>query len=298
MKLNVKHLKQDEEFKGQLMVFKILAQYSDKIIVILGNSSGEIKATIQPYKDLIVVGDVLEVTGLNNRTIEINTYKVIDSYDIEEFLPSLSQERIQQYIFEIESLTNEEIKSKEARCLNDYFFNDKEFLEKFMKGIGGLVQHHNYLGGLLQHTLNVMYLTSVYAKRYAVPHGELAILGAKLHDIGKIYEYDTTGPFKVSMRGEMEGHIVIGVGMLEEAFEAGGDNYSKEFKDRLRGILVQHHGKVEYGSPKSANTPEAYIVNLADQADAVMNKINSIKEKTEEGHWSEYDRRIGTRLLF
>lgn len=134
------------------------------------------------------------------------------------------------------------------------------------------------------------------AYRYDCRYKEIAILAAKLHDIGKIVEYFVDGPFSVTMRGDMEGHIVIGLGMIEEAFKVGGNIYTEDFKHRLKGCIVQHHGKPEFGSPKAPNTEEAYIVHYADYVDATMNKIALVKENTAPDTWSEYDRRIGTRL--
>jgi len=98
------------------------------------------------------------------------------------------------------------------------------------------------------------------------------------------------------VKGEMEGHIVIGITMLEEAFNIGGNIYSDDFKHRIKGCVVQHHGKLEYGSPKVPNSEEAYIVHYADYIDATFNKIGQIKDITQPFTWSEYDRRIGTRL--
>lgn len=65
---------------------------------------------------------------------------------------------------------------------------------------------------------------------------------------------------------------------------------------RMKGCIVQHHGKLEYGSPREMRMEESFILNSADSIDATMNKISQIKEKTEAGNWSEYDRRIETRL--
>lgn len=298
MKVDVNRIREKEKLDGQFMLFKIIMINNERMIAILGNDTGDFKASISPYNNDLAVGDVIEAKGTIGKGIDISAYNVLEHVSVQDFLPSLSDEMISGYMNELEELSKQHITTKESQCLNDYFFNNEDFIKAFRKGIGGLVQHHNYLGGLVEHTLNVMYLTSIYAQRYTVPHKEWAILGAKLHDIGKIKEYDTSGPFKVTMRGEMEGHIVIGLAMLEEAFRAGGDNYSSDFKARIRGIITQHHGKVEYGSPKAANSPEAFIVNLSDQGDAIMNKIKSIEKNTDPGNWSEYDRRIGTRLLF
>lgn len=167
----------------------------------------------------------------------------------------------------------------------------------FKNAIGGVYQHHNYLGGLAEHTLGVTYLCKVLCDRYHARYREIAILGAKLHDIGKVFEMDYNGPFKYSLRGELEGHIVIGIAMLEEAFKKNPTNYSEEFKQRLKAIIVQHHGKVEFGSPKSPNTQESFIVHYADYVDATLNKINIVGKNIQKNTWSDYERRIEGKLF-
>ena len=94
----------------------------------------------------------------------------------------------------------------------------------------------------------------------------------------------------------MEGHIVIGTEMLDKAFNDNPGFYSEDFITRMKGCIVQHHGKLEYGSPREMRMEESFILNSADSIDATMNKISQIKEKTEPGSWSEYDRRIETKL--
>jgi len=141
-----------------------------------------------------------------------------------------------------------------------------------------------------------MYLSKILCERYDCRRKELTILAAKLHDIGKIYEFDVNGPFRYTLRGEMEGHIVIGTQMIEEAIKANPAIYSDDFITRIKACIVQHHGKLEYGSPRELKTEEAFILNYADTVDATMNKIAQLKEIVPENQWSEYDKRIETRL--
>ena len=81
--------------------------------------------------------------------------------------------------------------------------------------------------------------------------------------------------------------------MIEKAFNDNPGFYSEDFITRIKGCIVQHHGKLEYGSPREIH--ETFILNSADSIDATMNKIEQ-KRKTEAGSWSEYDRRIETKL--
>ncbi|MDW8801367.1 HD domain-containing protein [Clostridium sp. A1-XYC3] len=294
-KIYMKEVKAGESVDSTFMILKKLYRDGNKSIVILGDRSGDTKASIEDKEDILKVGNVIRVKGTLSNILEIKSFERISEFSLEDYLPYVERP-IEDIMREIDEISKEEFKSKEAIALNEYFFNNPVFLEKFKKGIGGVSQHHNYIGGLAEHTLNVMYITKMLAYRYDVRNKEIAILSAKLHDIGKTEEYFVEGPFSFTLAGEMEGHIVIGVRMVEEAFKADANFYSEDFKERVKGCIVQHHGKLEYGSPKKPNTEEAHIVNLADQADAFLNKISQIKKGAAPNTWSEYDRRIEGKI--
>ncbi len=291
----IKDIKDSEHIEGSFMIMKKLAVEGKNLVAYIGDKTGDIKAYIPIENEELKVGDVIHIKATKENAFLVTKYKKEKHFDLDDYLPAISRP-VQEIMDELDQISQEEFKSEECRSLNDYFFNNPNFVEKFKRGIGGLSQHHNYIGGLAEHTLNVTYMAKAMAYRYNCTYKEIAILAAKLHDIGKLEEYSVNGPFSVSLRGEMEGHIVIAITMLEEAFKAGGDIYSEDFKHRIKGCIVQHHGKVEYGSPKAPNTEEAFIVHYADYIDATMNKIGQVKDVTEPGTWSEYDRRIGTRL--
>jgi 3'-5' exoribonuclease len=291
----VEKIRDEVRVEDSFMVIKKLYREAKNTIAYIGDKTGDIKSSILDEEDLLKVGDVIRVKGKKKLLFEVNEYKKLEKYDVNEYLPTINKP-MEEIIREIDEISKGEFNSEETITLNNYFFENKAFTEKFVSGIGGLKQHHNYRGGLAEHTLNVMYLAKVLAYRYDCAHKDIAILAAKLHDIGKVEEYFVQGPFSVTLRGEMEGHIVIGITMLEEAFKVGGSIYSDDFKQRIKGCIVQHHGKVEYGSPKPPDTEEAFIVHYADYVDANFNKIGQIKDITKPGTWSEYDRRIGARL--
>ncbi|GAA0178702.1 HD domain-containing protein [Clostridium sediminicola] len=290
-----KDIKKGEKRNISLMLMKKVFRENEKTIAYFGDKTGDIKCEIVDEKDELIVGDVLTLVGIWDRIFVVETYKKILEYDVEDYLPCIERPLV-EIMNEIDYITNREINSKECKTLNDYFFKNPDFLMKFKKGIGGVSQHHNYRGGLAEHTLNVMYLSTILADRYKSNNREIAVLGAKLHDIGKIEELFVDGPFSYTLRGEIEGHIVIAVSMVEEAFKAQPDLYSENFIERIKGCIIQHHGKMEYGSPRNLNMEESYIVHYADYIDATMNKITQIKKDVPQGTWSEYDRRIGTKL--
>ena len=292
-KIYLKDLK-DGNVKTSLMVNKRLYKDGSKILYILSDKSGYINAKI-PMKLKLEPGQVIEVEGVKDYVLDVFQVKLLENYDINDYLASVNRD-IDEIMESIEEISNECIISPQAKMLDDYFFKNEEFLEKFKRGIGGVSMHHNYIGGLAEHTLGVMNLTKILCDIYDCRRREIAVLSAKLHDIGKIYEMDFSGPFKYTLEGELEGHIVIGVEMIDRAIMDLKIPFSEDFIRRVKGCIIQHHGKLEYGSPKKANMEESIILNFADNVDATLNKINQIKEETKENTWSVYDKKMETKL--
>lgn len=292
-KIYLKDLK-DGSVKTSLMVNKRLYKDGNKMLYILSDKSGYINAKI-PMKLKLEPGQVIEVEGVKDYVLDVFQVKLLENYDINDYLASVNRD-IDEIMESIEEISNECIISPQAKMLDDYFFKNEEFLEKFKRGIGGVSMHHNYIGGLAEHTLGVMNLTKILCDIYDCRRREIAVLSAKLHDIGKIYEMDFSGPFKYTLEGELEGHIVIGVEMIDRAITDLKIPFSEDFIRRVKGCIIQHHGKLEYGSPKKANMEESIILNFADNVDATLNKINQIKEETKENTWSVYDKKMETKL--
>ena len=292
-KIYLKDLK-DGSVKTSLMVNKRLYKDGSKMLYILSDKSGYINAKI-PMKLKVEPGQVIEVEGVKDYVLDVFQVKLLENYDINDYLASVNRD-IDEIMESIEEISNECIISPQAKMLDDYFFKNEEFLEKFKRGIGGVSMHHNYIGGLAEHTLGVMNLTKILCDIYDCRRREIAVLSAKLHDIGKIYEMDFSGPFKYTLEGELEGHIVIGVEMIDRAIMDLKIPFSEDFIRRVKGCIIQHHGKLEYGSPKKANMEESIILNFADNVDATLNKINQIKEETKENTWSVYDKKMETKL--
>lgn len=280
--------------KKAFMIMKKLYKDGNKQVYMLSHKNGYIRAKIN-IRAKLDPGQVIEIHYNNGTFIDVDDYHIVKEYKSEDYLPSVDR-HIEEIMDDIEAITNECVTSVEGKKLNDYFFKNEDFLDKFKRGIGGVSMHHNYIGGLAEHTLGVMELTKYLCDKYDCPRREIAVLSAKLHDIGKLEELDFNGPFKYTLCGELEGHIVIGVQMIDRAIRDMDVPFSEDFVRRIKGCVTQHHGKLEYGSPRVANMEESFILNYADSVDATMNKINQIRRSSEATGWSEYDRKLETKL--
>ena len=131
--------------------------------------------------------------------------------------------------------------------------------------------HHNYKSGLLQHSTNVVKNAYNIAFNYTDIDLDIVLASAILHDIGKIYEYDEDG--HISGEGKLFDHINIGTRMIFNEYYHGEDNvynFSERDLYHIAHIILSHHGKLEWGSPRTPATQEAMIVHYADYIDTNM----------------------------
>lgn len=151
--------------------------------------------------------------------------------------------------------------------------------------------HHAYLGGLLQHSVDVTALAVAMAGQIEGADKDLVIAGALLHDIGKIKEISTEIGFPYTNEGRLLGHITMSCLMVQEA--AAKLRIPASRLEQLQHVLLSHHGDNEKGSPVACATREAFIVHYADELNAVMNQFD---EPEGKGTW-EYNRMLGRNIL-
>jgi 3'-5' exoribonuclease len=152
--------------------------------------------------------------------------------------------------------------------------------------------HHNYMGGLLEHTLNVADICAFLAPRYRHANRDILISTAILHDIGKIYELSPMPASDYTDDGQMIGHIVIGAEMVTA--EAGKiPGFPHQLLSLIKHSILAHHGEYEFGSPKLPGTIEAFILHCADNLDAKAKAYEeAVDQKKTPGNWAGYQRML------
>jgi 3'-5' exoribonuclease len=187
------------------------------------------------------------------------------------------------------------------RQLGQVFLNDQEFIARLQVAPAAVSNHHAYPGGLLRHTIDLMELAQWVGPRYEQIDSELLIFGAFLHDLGKIEEL-TAGESTYTDRGQLIGHLVIGVQMLAQKIaqlEAGGaESFPPEIRLQLEHMILSHHGLLEYGSPKIPHTLEAIALHHLDNLDAKLAAAISIIESDSGGdeNWTNYFPAMGRKF--
>jgi 3'-5' exoribonuclease len=152
------------------------------------------------------------------------------------------------------------------------FLDDPEIGPAFRVAPAAKVLHHAWISGLLEHVLALVKVLKAVAPFYPEVNEDLLLTGAILHDIGKVKELSWKTNFNYTLEGQLIGHISIAQGMVREKVLA-----LQPFPERLR-ILVEHmilahHGKYEFGSPKLPMTPEAMLLSAMDDLEAKFSAL-------------------------
>ena len=175
-------------------------------------------------------------------------------------------------------------------------FNDAAIKEAFCTCPGAIRIHHAYKSGLLVHTLAVIRNCQSIANIYPWLDRPTLIVGALFHDIGKIREYGYALDFQHTVEGQLLGHMVLGV-MLLEPFLAKA-NLTTELTLHLRHLILSHHGRLEFGACEIPKTSEALALHFADDLDSKMEIAKQAQAKVNPNSWTEPIFALDQRKLY
>jgi 3'-5' exoribonuclease len=160
-------------------------------------------------------------------------------------------------------------------ALGEAYLTDEEMMSKFRRAPAAMNLHHAWIGGLLEHTLQLLKLAEAMLPLYPQLNRDLVLMGLFLHDLGKTAELSWERGFDYTTDGNLIGHIVRGAIWLQfKAAVAAKNSGHKLPLDALRvlqHIVISHHGQLEFGAAKIPATPEAIFISCLDNLDAKTN---------------------------
>ncbi len=182
-----------------------------------------------------------------------------------------------------------------ALC-KSFFVEDENFVKVFKRHSAAKSVHHGFVGGLLEHTLGVVKLCDFFCGRYPIINRDLLLSAAMFHGMGKVKELSTFPENDYTDEGQLLGHIVMGVEMLDEHIRTI-DGFPAGLALELKHCILAHHGEYEFGSPKKPAMIEAAALNLADNADAKLETMTELLENgNPEDEWLGYNRMFETNF--
>ena len=211
--------------------------------------------------------------------------KCADSeYDLAHYFPTTKydvNEMFAELLTIIGGFQNEYLKQ-----LLTNIFADETTVAKFKKAPAAKTMHHPYLGGLLEHTLSLVRLAHKVGSHYPGIDLDLLQTGAVLHDFGKIDELSYERGFGYTNEGQMIGHLTMETIMVHDHIKQVA-GFPDELRRHLLHLLLTHHGKLEYGSPKLPSTPEALLLSYLDDLDSKVEAMQRlIAEPHATGDWT------------
>jgi len=244
-------------------------------------------------------GDFLRVVGaaqVYNGALQmiVNRIERVDPSTVDEadFI-TLADQEIAQLTGKLSGMLRG-VRNYHLRNLAEAFLVDDAFMAKFTSAPAGVKNHHAYKGGLLEHVVQLMELCASVAPHYPALDPDLLALGAFLHDMGKIDELTYQRDLGYSDEGQLIGHVVLGVVLLDqklrETRELSKEEFPAELALRLKHIIVSHHGQYEFGSPKLPMTLEAIALSQLDDLDAKMHSIGQLMrdDANTDSAWTPY----------
>lgn len=184
-----------------------------------------------------------------------------------------------------------QLRNTHLRLLMNLFLDDKGFMEAFKRSPAAKTLHHNYIGGLIEHVVELIKLCRDVACHFPYIDSDLLTVGAFIHDIGKVREMSVRKTIEYSTEGRLIGHISLGYEMLHEKISAVS-GFPAETAMLLKHIVLSHHGEYEFGSPKRPKVREAIIIHYLDDLCAKLNnfELTLKKENIRDGEWTAFNK--------
>lgn len=284
---------------------------ADYLDMIISDVDGEINAKLWDYSPslhgMYSMGDIIKVRGTINmwkdteqlRIDRIRHKRDDDMVDMSSLVPSapVDCEAAFSTLYDFAGSFGD----GELTRLTQYILRTHK--EAILSHPAALKLHHATRGGLLHHTTTMLevakHIVGVYKKIYPELSSDLVYAGIILHDVAKTEEL-LVGEFGLataySTRGQLIGHINLGVAMVEKA--AAELSVSEETATLISHILLSHHGQPDFGSPKQPMFPEAEIVADVDMLDARMFEMFDALSSVEVGAFTDRQWALDNRQLY
>src|SRR6266446_2565990 len=273
----------------------------------LGDRTGQVEAkmwdNVEDALDAFEQDDFIKIKGLLNKyknRFQITIHKLRrlgdSEVDFADYLPKTTKDIGELW----QTLAGfvASFQDRHLRSLVEAFMADPDIAEAYRTAPAAKTLHHAYIGGLLDHVVSLFRSCDLMCRNYPHINRDLLLTGAFLHDIGKIHELTYNRSFSYTTRGQLLGHMIIELEMLQGKL-AQMPGFPESLKTLLEHLIISHHGQYEFGSPKLPMFPEALLLHYLDDLDSKMEAMRAQFERDAEsdGGWTGYNSSLGRPLL-
>jgi len=272
----------------------------------LGDRTGHIEAkmwdNVSEALNIFEQDDFVKIRGLINKfngRFQLTVHKLRsmeeEEVDFDDYLPRTSKD--------IPALWNKlgefvaSFCDPHLKALIQTFMADPEIERAYKNAPAAKTLHHAFIGGLLDHVVSLFQLCDLACRNYPETiNRDLLLSGAFLHDIGKIHELTFARSFTYTTRGQLLGHMIIELEMLHQKMAQVPD-FPDKYKVLLEHLIISHHGKYEFGSPKMPMFPEALMLHYLDDLDSKMESMRAHFQREPGAEWTTYNPSLARPLL-
>jgi 3'-5' exoribonuclease len=273
----------------------------------LADRCGQIEAkmwdNVEDAIDSFDQEDFLKIKGLLNKyknRFQLTIHKLRklgdSEVDFADYLPKTNKNvddlwrSLQEFV--------SSIRDPHLQSLIQSFTSDPVIAAAYRNAPAAKTMHHAYIGGLLDHVVSLCRSCDLLSRNYPQVNRDLLLTGAFLHDIGKIHELSYSRSFSYTSRGQLLGHMIIELEMLQAKI-AQIPHFPDKLKTLLEHLIISHHGEYEFGSPKLPMFPEALMLHYLDDLDSKMESMRAHFEREAENDssWTTYNASLGRTLL-
>lgn len=275
--------------------------------MVLADSEGECVAKLWNYSRITHgsydVNDIIKVRGTVQVWKDTEQFKIDrirmatedDNVDMSGIIPTAPFDP--QTMYDELYAAAGSFQDEELRRIVQYMLRENK--DQLLIYPAGVKLHHATRGGLLHHTFAVLHLAQRIAELYPALHKDLLFAGAILHDIGKLRELDAdtlgiAGAY--TTEGQLLGHINVGMAMVAAAAEI--TMIEPKTAMLLEHMILSHHGKPEFGSPRLPMFPEAEVLSVCDLLDSKMYEMDAALDGVSKDGFSERQWALDNRQLF
>lgn len=268
--------------------------------LILSDKTGMVRGKIWenelPNCEAVALGDVVSVTGtieefMNAPQVKVTHLKKTVEFDIVDLEETTSFDPNKMWKDLEEKIA--EIKNPHLQALLKNIFTPS-YIESFKKVPAAFKVHHNYKGGLLEHTWEMIKMAESFKRHYPKINMDLVNAGIILHDVGKIEELIPGTAITQTNRGKLLGHIYLGAEIIEKK---APEDMPQDLLDEIIHIVLAHIGIREFGSPAVPMTTEAMAVYVSDYASTRLRMAYDLLESDSGSElFTQYIPHLGTEL--
>lgn len=272
----------------------------------LGDRTGHIEAkmwdNVADHIGCFEQDDFIKVRGLINKfngRYQLTLHKVRSLQDSEvefdDYLPRTTKNIDELWQTLVEFVAG--FRDPQLKALIQAFMADPVIERAYKNAPAAKSLHHAFIGGLLDHVVSLFRLCDLACRNYPeMIDRDLLLTGAFLHDIGKIHELTFARSFTYTTRGQLLGHMIIELEMLQQKL-AQLPEFPEEYKVLIEHLIISHHGKYEFGSPKMPMFPEALMLHYLDDLDSKMESMRAQFQRESESEWTSYNPSLERPLL-